>query len=134
MVTRILKYLTALLGLWLVIEISVFPTGAALWIAFATALAAGLVALADFGFCIAERRVLASGTAATTALLSAFLVVASLVFPGASMGWLMAIAGAVIVTLALGAVGLPRLHVSAGVVAFPERGERAGREEERVAA
>lgn len=35
--SKVLKYLTGLLGLWLIVEISVFGARSALWIAFATA-------------------------------------------------------------------------------------------------
>jgi hypothetical protein len=109
-----LKYLTALLGLWLIVEVSVFPTAAARWIAFATAIALVTVALGDTVFSALRRRLVAASTATATALLSGFLIVASLVFVHASVGWLMAIAGGVIEALALSELVLPaRVHIVA---------------------
>lgn len=133
--TRVLKYLTALLALWLIVEVSVFPSGAALWIAFATGIAIGAVAFADVAFGVAEGRRIAPGMAAATGLLAAFLILASFVFEGASLSWLMAIAGGVIEALALAAVGLPRLHVSSELAKLPSPGEEERpREEARLAA
>ena len=102
-----LKYLTALLGLWLIVAVSVFPTQAAHWIAFATAIALTTVATGDAVVSGLRRRVVTASTATATALLSGFLIVASLVFVPASVGWLMAIAGGVIEALALSELVLP---------------------------
>src|ERR671922_93229 len=88
-----LKYLTALLGLWLIVEVSVFPASAAHWIAFATAIALTTVALGDAALSGIRRRLVAASTATATALLSGFLIIASLVFLHASVGWLMATVG-----------------------------------------
>ena len=96
-----LKYLTALLGLWLIVEVSVFPASAGHWIAFATAIALTAVALGDAALSGVRRRLVAASTASATALLSGFLIIASLVFVHASVSWLMAIAGGVIEALAL---------------------------------
>jgi hypothetical protein len=101
------KYLTALLGLWLIVEVSVFPTSAARWIAFATAIALATVALGDAVFSGLRRRIVAASTATAVALLSGFLIIASLVFVHASVSWLMAIAGGVIEALALSELVLP---------------------------
>ena len=103
----VLKYLTALLGLWLIVEASVFSSGAAQWIAFATAIALTAVALGDSVFSALRRRIVAASTATATALLSGFLIIASLVFVHASVSWLMAIAGGVIEALALSELVLP---------------------------
>lgn len=118
-----LKYLTALLGLWLIIEVSIFTTSAAHWIAFGTAIALATVALGDAVFSSLRRRIVAASTAAATALLSGFLIVASLVFVHASASWLMAIAGGVIEALALSELVLPaRLRlVAAGADGRVER-------------
>jgi hypothetical protein len=102
-----LKYLTALLALWLIVEVSAFPSGAAHWIAFATAVALSAVALGDSVFSALRRRMVAASTATATALLSGFLIIASLVFVHASVSWLMAIAGGVIELLALSELVLP---------------------------
>lgn len=108
--TKILKSVTALLGLWLIVEISVFPSGAALALAFATAIALTATASADAVFeYVRNRRV---GTAVATAGLGAFLIIASLVFEGASLGWLQAIAGGAIEFAALAAIAAPRYRVS----------------------
>src|SRR5919201_4671444 len=101
------KYLTALLGLWLIVEVSVFPSGAAHWIAFATAIALTTVALGDSVFSAIRRSIVAASTATATALLSGFLIVASLVFVHASVSWLMAIARGAIELLALSELVLP---------------------------
>lgn len=101
------KYLTALLGLWLIVEVSVFPSGAAHWIAFATAIALTAVALGDSVFSGLRRRLVAASTATATALLSGFLIIASLALVHASVSWLMAIAGGVIELLALSEFVLP---------------------------
>jgi hypothetical protein len=129
-----LKYLTALLGLWLIIAVSVFPTGAAHWIAFATAIALTAVALGDCTVSALRRRLAAASTATATALLSGFLIIASLVLVHASVSWLMAIAGGVIEFLALSELVLP---ARVRVVAFnlPEDGRVTQRiERGRVAA
>lgn len=47
MLSRILKYTQAVLGLWLIVEVSVFPDEAALWVAFGTAIAFTAVAALD---------------------------------------------------------------------------------------
>jgi hypothetical protein len=105
-----LKYLTALLGLWLIVEVNVFPAHVAHWLSFATAIAILLVALGDSIVCAVQRRVVAASTA--TALLAGFLIIASLVFVHASVAWLMAIAGGVIEALALSELVLPaRLRI-----------------------
>ena len=70
-----LKYLTALLGLWLIVEVSVFPASAAHWIAFATAIALTTVALGDAALTGIRRRLVAASTATATALLSGFLII-----------------------------------------------------------
>jgi hypothetical protein len=103
----VLKYLTALLGLWLIVEVSVFPSGAAHWIAFVTAIALTGVAVGDSVFSALRRRIVASSTATATALLAGFLIIASLVLVHASVTWLMAIAGGVIELLALSELVLP---------------------------
>ncbi len=123
-----LKYLTALLGLWLIVAVSVFPTQPARWIAFATAIALTTVAVGDVLVSGLRRRVVTALTATATALLSGFLIVASLVFVPASMGWLMAIAGGVIEALALSELVLPeRLRL----VAYGANG-RVGQRLERA--
>jgi hypothetical protein len=110
--TIALKYLTALLGLWLIVAVSVFPASAAHWIAFATAVALTTVAVSDAALSGIRRRLVAASTATATALLSGFLIIASLVFVHASVGWLMAIAGGVIEALALSELVLPaRIHL-----------------------
>ncbi|MGH3032967.1 MAG: hypothetical protein ACRDON_00235 [Gaiellaceae bacterium] len=112
--TKILKSITALLGLWLVVEVSVFSSGVALAIAFATAIAITAVALADVVLTyVRSRRV---STAVATAGLAAFLIVASLVFEGASLGWLMAIAGGAVQGLALVAIASPRYRLAVAQV------------------
>lgn len=129
---KVLKYITGLLGLWLIVEISVFPAVAALWIAFATAIAVALVAVVEFGVGVARRDPVSASTATLTALLAAFLIVASLVFDGASTSWLMATAGGVIELLALGALGFAPSRAIAEVVTSEARPEP--REEARRAA
>ena len=122
-----LKYLTALLGLWLIVEVSVFPVQAAHWISFATAIAIVLVALGDSIVCALQRRMVAASTATATALLAGFLIIASLVFVHASGAWLMAIAGGVIEALALSELVLPaRLRI----VSYAATGN--GRMEQRL--
>jgi hypothetical protein len=96
-----LKYLTALLGFWLIVEVSVFPTDAARWISFATAIALVVVALGDATLSVVRRRLVAASTATLTMLLAGFLIIASLVFVHASVTWLMAISGGAIEALAL---------------------------------
>src|SRR5262249_5103150 len=96
MMSRILKYLEALLGLWLIVEVSVFPSGAALWIAFATAIAIAALAAVDAGTGFVQSRLLAPALATGTALLGGFLILASLLFDHASLSWLMAVAGGAI--------------------------------------
>ena len=120
-----LKYLTALLGLWLIVAVSVFPDGAARWIAFGTAIALASIALGDAIFSGLRRRLVAATTATATALLSGFLIVASLVFVHASVSWLMAIAGGVIEALALSELVLPaRVHLVADRLPGDGRVER----------
>lgn len=99
---KLLKYVTALLALALIIAVSVFGTGAALWIAFGTAIAMTLVAGADLAVSAGRRDPLSSTAAAGTLVLAAFLIVATLIFEGVSMSWLLAIAGGTIELLALG--------------------------------
>jgi hypothetical protein len=109
-----LKYLTALLGLWLIVEVSVFAASPARWVAFVTAIAVTTVALGDALYSGLRRRLVAASTATATALLSGFLIIASLVFVHASVSWLMAIAGGVIEALALSELVLPaRVHLVA---------------------
>lgn len=114
--SKILKSVTALLGLWLIVEISVFSSGVALAIAFATAIAITTVASADAIVEFAKARRVSTSVA--TAALGAFLIIASLVFEGASTGWLMAIAGGAVEAFALTALAVPRLRVR--VVAVPQ--------------
>jgi hypothetical protein len=102
-----LRYLTALLGFWLIVDVSVFPSGAAHWIAFVSAIALTVVAACDAAFSALRRRIVAASTATATALLSGFLIIAALVFVQASVNWLMAIAGGVIELLALSELVLP---------------------------
>jgi len=104
--SKVLKWLTALLGLWLIVEISVFPVVPALWIAFAAAIAIALVGVIDFGVAVARRDSISAVGATVTVLLAGFLIVASLVFDGASRSWLMATAGGVTEVLALGGLAL----------------------------
>lgn len=117
--SKVLKWITGLLGLWLIVQISVFGAGVALWIAFATAIAIALVGVFDFGVDVAHRDSLAAAGAVTTILVAAFLIVASFVFERASTSWLMVTAGGVIEVLALGALGLSRPTRGAEVVAAP---------------
>src|ERR671931_1130361 len=120
-----LKYLTALLGLWLIVEVSGFAASPARWIAFATAVALATVAVGDAVFSGLRRRMVAASTATATALLSGFLIVASLVFAHASVSWLMAIAGGVIEALALSELVLPaRVHIVADRLPGDGRVER----------
>ena len=120
-----LKYLTALLGLWLIVEVSVFASSPARWIAFATAIALAGVAVSDALYSGLRRRIVAASTASATALLSGFLIVASLVFVHASVSWLMAIAGGVIEALALSELLLPaRVHIIADRLPGDGRVER----------
>lgn len=128
--SRILKYAVALLGLWLIVAVSVFPAGSALWIAFATAIAIAVVAGVDAVAGFAQRRLLSPALATVTAVLGALLVVASLVFENASLAWLMAIAGGAIEAIALSAIGLPSL----GRAMQPESREEPRIEAPRVAA
>jgi hypothetical protein len=114
-----LKYLTALLGLWLIVAVSAFPASAAHWIAFATAIALTAVAVGDAALSGVRRRFVAASTATATALLSGFLIIAALLFAHASVDWLMAISGGVIEALALSELVLParlRLVTSGGTV------------------
>ena len=129
---KVLKYITGLLGLWLIVEISVFGAGAALWIAFATAIAVAVVGVIDFGVSVAHRAAVSSVGAALTVVLAAFLIVASFVFEGASTSWLMATAGGVTQLLALGALGFSRPRAVAEVAAAEARPE--SREQARRAA
>jgi hypothetical protein len=109
-----LKYFTALLGLWLIVAVSAFPTSAAQWIALATTIALVSVALGDAVLSGLRRRIVAASTASATALLAGFLIIASLMFVHASMSWLMVIAGGVIEALALSELVLPaRVHLVA---------------------
>jgi len=109
-----LKYSTALLGLWLIVAVSAFPTSAAQWIALATTIALVSVALGDAVLSGLRRRIVAASTASATALLAGFLIIASLMFVHASMSWLMVIAGGVIEALALSELVLPaRVHLVA---------------------
>lgn len=101
-VKAVLAGSTALLGLWLIIEISVFPRVEALWIAFATAIGIALVALAHVGVAAAGRDSLSAVTATTTVLVAGVLIAAPLVFEGASRDWLVATGGGVVELLALG--------------------------------
>jgi hypothetical protein len=115
--TKILKSVTALLGLWLIVAVSVFSSGTALALAFATAIAITAVASTDAALAyVKSRRV---STSVATAGLAAFLIVASLVFEGASLGWLMAIAGGAVQALALVAIASPRYRLT--VAQAPER-------------
>jgi len=117
MLSRILKYTQALLGLWLIVEISVFPSGAALWIAFATAIAFTAVAAVDAFVGFLRGRLLPPILAVGVVLLGGFLMAATLVFEHASATWLVAIAGGAVEACALTAIGLPRLRVRAEVEA-----------------
>jgi hypothetical protein len=128
--SRVLKYAEALLGLWLIVEMTVFPTHAALWIALATAIAIATVALIDAGLGVAQGRRLAPALAVATVLLAGFLIGASRVFGHASATWLMVIAGGVIEACALSSIGLPRLRVSA----LPESQQEQRPEAPRIAA
>ena len=119
---NLLRYSLAALGVALIVGISVFPAGAALWIAFATAVAITAVAAADTAVeYLAGRRALA-GLAAATTLGASFLIVASLVFEGVSRGWLMVVAGGTIEFVAL-AVGArrPRAVAAAAPVSDASR-------------
>jgi hypothetical protein len=129
--TRVLKWTTAALGLWLIVAISVFGKAVALWIAFGTAIAIALVGVIDFGVAVARRDAGAATGAVTTVLLAAFLIVASLVFDGASTSWLMVTAGGVVELVSLGALALSSRAGGARVVTVPEA---ATREEARQAA
>lgn len=113
--SKVLKWINALLGLWMIVEISVFGIGVALWIAFATAIA--IVGVVDFGVDVARRDSLAAAGAVATVVLASFLILASLVFEGASRSWLMVTAGGVVEMFALGALGLSRPARGAEVVA-----------------
>ncbi len=115
--SKVLKFLMGLLGLWLIITISVFNTGPALWIAFGTAIAITLFAVTDFAVDVAPRDAIAATGAVATVLLASFLIVASLVFEGASTSWLMATPGGVVELFALGALGLSRPARGVRVVA-----------------
>lgn len=128
--TKILKSVTALLGLWLIVAISVFPATAALWIAFATAVAITAVASADVALEAVRRRRVSSAVA--TASLASFLIIASLVFESVSLGWLMAIAGGVIEAVALAALAFPRLGI--GITASETRETHADAAAPRLAA
>src|SRR4029078_467066 len=109
-----LKYFTALLGLWLIVAVSAFPTSAAQWIALATTIALVSVALGDAVLSGLRRRIVAASTASATALLAGLRIIASLMFVHASMSWLMVIAGGVIEALALSELVLPaRVHLVA---------------------
>jgi hypothetical protein len=111
----ILKSATAALGLWLVVSVSVFSSGPALALAFATAIALTSVAAVDAGYSAARGRRYSAAVAAATAAGSAFLIVASLIFEGASLGWLMVIAGSAVqagVILTLAATGSRRAAVA----------------------
>lgn len=129
--TKVLKWTTAALGLWLIVEVSVFGEGVALWIAFGTAVTIALLGVIDFGVDIARRDALGATGAVATVLLAAFLIVASFVFDGASMSWLMATAGGVIEALALGALALSGRTRAEVALAAPET---PAREEGRRAA
>lgn len=112
MVTRILKYLTAALALWLIIGVTAFSSGTGIWLAFGAAIAITAVSTADMAFAALKRRWLAVAAAAATVPLAVFLIVASLVFEDASISWLMAISGGAIILVALGEAGLPRRAVA----------------------
>ncbi len=100
--SRIFNLVNAALGGWLIVAISVFPRSAALWIAFATAIAITAAAAGLAGVAFVRRGYVQGAVASATVALGAFLIVASLVFEKASTCWLMAIAGGVVEAVALG--------------------------------
>ena len=104
---RVLNYLIGALAVWLIVAINVFPESAALWLAFATAIAITAFASAAVAFALARGQRLVPALYTGVGGLAAFLIVASLVFEGASLGWLQAIAGGVIEFAVLGALALP---------------------------
>lgn len=126
------KYLLALLGLGLIVSITVFPAGAALWIAFAAAIGTATVGAADTALSVLERRLVASLLAVGVTLSAGFLILATLVFEAASLNWLVAIAGGAIELAALTALTVPRIRPGVRVEAQPA-GETQ-REEPRLAA
>jgi hypothetical protein len=97
----LLRYSLAVLGVALIVGISVFPAGAAIWIAFATAVAITAVAATDTAVEYLSGRMLAAGLAAATTAGAVFLIIASLLFEGVSRGWLMVVAGGTIEFVAL---------------------------------
>lgn len=126
MITRILKYLTAALALGLIVFVSVFSSGTAIWLGFAFAIAITAVAAADLAFAAYKRRWLAFAAAAATAPIAGFLIVASQVFEDASVSWLMVISAGAIGLLSLGEAGLPRRAVAreVGLYEFPRAEDR----------
>ncbi len=117
---RTLKYVMGALGLWLIVAVSVFGSRTALWLAFGTAIAIALVAATDIVVGIRRETALARVATAATGALAIFLVVASLVFEGASMSWLMVVGGGVVELMALGTLGLQGRPVATKVTARPE--------------
>ncbi len=93
-------------------------SGAALWIAFGTAIAIVLVAATDFVVGIRRQAALARVATAAGAL-AVFLIVA-LVLGGASMSWLMVVGGGVIELMALGTLGVQGRRAATKVTARPE--------------
>ncbi len=120
---KVLSYLVGALGVWLIVAINVFPDAAALWLAFGTAVA--ITSLASVGAAVAfargQRLIPAVLTAVTG--LGAFLIVASLIFEGASLGWIQAIAGGAIEFVVLGALAAPSTARPA-LAAVPASAER----------
>lgn len=102
---NLLRYSLAALGAALIVGISVFPAGAALWIAFATVVAITAVAATDTVVEYVNGRTIRAGLAAATTLGASFLIVASLLFEGVSRGWLMVVAGGAVELVALASAG-----------------------------
>ena len=114
---KVLKFLMGLLGLWLIIAVSVFSSGPALWIAFGTAIAITVVAITDSAIDVYRRDPLSSSASAVIALGAGFLIIATLLFEGAAVRWLVGISGGAIVLFALAPLCV--LYVRRRKVAVP---------------
>ncbi len=126
--SKVLKFLMGLLGLWLIITISVFNTGPALWIAFGTAIAITLFAVTDFAVDVYRRDAIASGASALIALGAGFLIIATLIFEGAAVQWLVGIFGGAIGLIALAPLCVAHLRRRREVAVPAQRAETPTRQ------
>jgi len=122
---KLSKYFIGSLGVALVVGISVFPNSVALWLAFAIAIAVTAVASADAAVSSIRGQRLAAGASTAIAAGGAFLIVASLIFEGVSLGWLQAIAGATVTFVSLGVAALPQRRAALSVASAPAETRQA---------